>query len=306
MKFRTEISIKDAPKNLSPERLVLLMGSCFSDNIGDRMIATGWPAVVNPCGVIYNPVSMAKLFRLALMQKLERREIVASSITTRDGKGMSSVTDDIPETFVSWLMSSKAVGESAEGCINKVCECIDILEEGIEKADAIILTFGTSDVWFLSHTDYAVGNCHKHPATEFEKRRIGVDETVSIWNEVMVAVRERNPEVKFIFTVSPRRYLSDGFAENTRQKAVLILACEQLCTPIHSTTTNPSIYFPAYEILNDDLRDYRFYSKDLLHPSEMAIDYVWEKFTDTFLTPAGKQKLLEMEKGAKRKMHIKK
>lgn len=288
MKFRTEITIKkDASKTLSPKRPVLLAGSCFSDNIGAMMQRAGWPASANPCGVIYNPVSMALLFRLALAMPAIRREIVASALTSREDK------------WASWFMGKRAVADTAEQCADLACEAIDTLQQGIEQADAIILTFGTSDVWLLAGTDRAVGNCHKHPAAEFDRRRVSVEEIVEVWKEIIAAVRERNPEVKFILTVSPRRYLSEGFAENTRQKAVLILACERLCREVENTD-----YFPAYEILNDDLRDYRFYSADLLHPSEQAVEYIWEKFTEAYLSEADTVLLRSMEKEARRSRHI--
>lgn len=286
MKFRTEIKISDAPLNLSPERLVILAGSCFSDNIGARMSTAGWPAIVNPCGVIYNPVSMALLFRLALTHRTLRRDIIASSLTMREGK------------YVSWFMNYVASGNTPEECVDKVCERIDSLEEGIEKCDCLILTFGTSDVWLLRGTDRAVGNCHKHPAGEFDKTRVKIDDIVNEWTSLIEELRVRNPEMKVILTVSPRRYLSEGFAENTRQKAILILACEKLCSSLKDV-----FYFPAYEIMNDDLRDYRFYAADLLHPSDMAVEYVWEKFTETFLDSAGREKLRQMEKDARRERH---
>lgn len=286
MKFRTEIKITDAPKNLSPKRPVLLMGSCFSDNIGAKIKSTGWPAIVNPCGVLYNPVSIAVMFQLALTQRVIRREIIADSITEREGR------------YVSWFMGSVAMADTPEECVNKVCEAADRLEEGIETAECIFLTFGTSDVWLLRGSDRAVGNCHKHPSSEFDKRRVSIEETVSIWKAIIEAVRHRNPDVKITFTVSPRRYLSEGAAENSRQKAVLILACERLCGELENV-----FYFPAYEIMNDDLRDYRFYKSDLLHPSEMAVDYVWEKFKEYFLTAENLSKIEEMEKEARRRAH---
>ncbi|MCH5218135.1 MAG: GSCFA domain-containing protein [Muribaculaceae bacterium] len=287
MKFRTEIKITDAPQNLSPERLVVLVGSCFSDYIGARMEAAGWPAAVNPCGVVYNPVSMALLFRLALSHRMERREIVARSLTQRE------------EKWVSWFMGSKAMRDTAEDCVDAVCEALDSLEESLEKAETLILTFGTSDVWLLAGSDCAVGNCHKHPASEFERRRVGVGEIVETWKMILAALQKRNPGLKVILTVSPRRYLADGFAENSRQKAVLILACEALERDAESVW-----YFPSYEILNDDLRDYRFYAADLLHPSATAIDYIWEKFCLTFLSPANRDVLREMEKKARASRHI--
>lgn len=286
MKFRTEISITDAPKFMAPERRVVLMGSCFADNIGARMLAAGWPVTANPCGTVYNPASMAILFQLALTHRALRRDIIASGLTTRDGH------------WASWLTGALSLARTPEECIDKVSESIDLLEEGLENADTLILTFGTSDVWLLKGTDRAVGNCHKHPAAEFDRSRLGIEEIFETWKSVIEAVRHRNPGLKVVLTVSPRRYLSDGFAENTRQKAVLILACERLCRAVKDVS-----YFPAYEILNDDLRDYRFYARDLLHPSDTAIDYVWEKFIETYLDKEGAERLRLMEKKARIKAH---
>lgn len=286
MKFRTEIKITDAPKNLSPERLAVLAGSCFSDNIGARMKQSGWPSVVNPCGVIYNPVSMAILFRLALMHPVMRREIVSSSIVSREGR------------YVSWFFSSSISGLSEEECVDNACESIERLGRGLESCQSLILTFGTSDVWLLAGTDRAVGNCHKYPASGFERRRVSVEETVETWKALITEIRERNPEIQVILTVSPRRYLSDGFAENSRQKAVLILACERLCRELHGVT-----YFPAFETLNDDLRDYRYYSKDMLHPSDTAIDYVWELFCGAYLDKDNLSLLADMERRMRKEVH---
>lgn len=286
MKFRTEISIKDVPQFLSPERLVLLAGSCFSDNIGAKLSAIGWPTIVNPCGVIYNPASMGKLFSIALLDQKERMEEIKSTVTVRDGQ------------FVSWLMSSHAMDSSENNLIESVVASINRLAQGIRNADTIVLTFGTSDVWCLSESGMIVGNCHKHPASEFNRRRMEIDEITNLWSEIIDKIRKTNPTSKFIFTVSPRRYLADGFAENTRQKAVLILACERLCNQLDNVW-----YFPAYEILNDDLRDYRFYKADLLHPSDMAIDYIWEKFCSAFLSEKERQLLISMEKESRSKAH---
>ena len=286
MKFRTEIQIKDAPKNLDPERLNLLVGSCFSDNIGTRMQDAGWPATVNPCGTVYNPVSLAILFQLALTNPAMRREIISSGLTVREGR------------YVTWFMGSSVSGSTADECVENAIEAIMRIESAVEKAQAILITFGTSDVWLLKGTDRAVGNCHKHPASEFEKRRLGVEEIAELWEGIIETVRLRNPEVKFIFTVSPRRYLTEGMADNSRLKAILLLACDKICN-----SQKDAWYFPAYEILNDDLRDYRFYARDLLHPSEMATDYVWEKFKQTFLSEEGISRLEASEKEERRHRH---
>ena len=262
-KTKTEIKITDAPKNLSMERQILLVGSCFSDNIGGKMIEEGWNALVNPCGTVYNPISIAALFRTAISSR--RNQIIRSSLTSREGR------------VASWLMGKKGLGATESECIEKVDNSLTLLEKGLRDAQAAIVTFGTSDVWHLVAEGSAVGNCHKHPAREFIKRRMSVNEIITLWKDVIAEIREINPNLQIVFTVSPRRYLSEGAAENTRQKAILILAVDSLCKEIQDV-----YYFPAYEIMNDDLRDYRFYAPDLLHPSAEAVDYIWQKFRESF------------------------
>lgn len=286
MKFRTEIDIKDAPFLLNPERLVLLAGSCFADNIGAKIKNADWKAAVNPCGVIYNPASMAVIFQLALTDRISRRFIVEASLTQRESH------------TVSWLMDSKVAAKDPETAVNNVMEAIDALEKALETADCLMLTFGTPDVYLLEGTDRAVGNCHKHPAAEFNRRRLGISEISDTWIGLIEMMRQRNPDLKVIFTVSPRRYLSDGFAENSRKKAILLLACENICNSLGNV-----FYFPAYEILMDDLRDYRFYAEDMLHPSAGAVDYIWEKFCHCFLDAEGREKVKKGEKRVKASLH---
>lgn len=286
MKFRTEIKIEKSPFLLNPKREVLLIGSCFSDNIGEKLENSGVPAVTNPCGVVYNPASMALLMQLALTNPAIRRNIISSSVTEREGK------------FVSWFMDSKCCGDTPESLVDAACERIDALESSIEKAETMILTFGTSDVWLLKNTDCAVGNCHKHPASEFEKRRLGVKEIAETWSSIIDAVRQRNESLKVIFTVSPRRYLSGGFADNSRLKAILLLAVEEICG--HEKNCG---YFPAYEIMNDDLRDYRFYAQDMIHPSGQAVEYIWERFKENYYSPEDQAVLKQGEKEWRRNSH---
>lgn len=285
MKFRTEINLTDAPKILSPERSLLLIGSCFSDNIGRKLRESLWPATVNPCGVIYSPFSIATLLELALKAPQEREGIIEHSITTREGK------------YVSWLMGSRSMGQTPQECFREVKAAIATLHAGLLAADALIVTFGTSDVWMLDGTDLVVGNCHKHPASEFSRRRLSIDEIVERWRNLIDELRRLRSDLKVIFTVSPRRYLSEGFADNSRLKAILLLACEELCS-LHNV-----FYFPAFEILNDDLRDYRFYAPDLLHPSEQAVDYVWERFCEAYLDSRSMEKLRENIRAARRSSH---
>lgn len=282
MKFRTEISLRKPPFNLTPETPALLLGSCFAANIGAKMNeAWSAPVAINPCGVLYNPTSIGILVHFALMHRTQRRAILESSLTTREGR------------WVSWFMDSKTSGATEEECVEKAMENLDLLEKALEESEVMAVTFGTSWVWMLGHTDRAVGNCHKHPQSEFVRTRLQISHIYDLWQNLITLIRERNPKMKFIFTVSPVRYLSDGFDENSRLKAVLLLACEQLSKSLKSVD-----YFPAYEIINDDLRDYRFYADDLKHPSSQAIDYVWEKFCEYYLTKKDRDVVAENLKKA--------
>lgn len=289
MRFRTEIELRNAPFRLETEGSVLLLGSCFSTNIGEKMEA-GWSGKVtaNPCGVVYNPASIGLLIQLALSHRTQRRAIVEQSLTRREGK------------WVSWFMDSKAAGDSGEECVDNVMEKLDMLEESLETSSVLIVTFGTPWVWLLKGTDCAVGNCHKHPDREFERQRLEIVDIVNLWKSLAEGIRERNEKLKIIFTVSPVRYLSEGFAENQRLKSILLLTCEELTKGIADTD-----YFPAYEILNDDLRDYRFYGEDLRHPNSQAVDYVWEKFCGYYLDKTSLEKLKNKERESLRSSHRK-
>ncbi|MCH5214834.1 MAG: GSCFA domain-containing protein [Muribaculaceae bacterium] len=307
MKFRTEYTIpQDAPKPLQPERLAILLGSCFSDNIGAKMLSSGWPALVNPCGVLYNPLSICNLIDLALLPEEERSRRVKASVIPREGK------------YVSWYASSSIAGSSSDECAGKMLAALEELRRGLGEAQALLLTFGTADVWQLADGGMVVGNCHKYPASSFEKRRLGIAEIVGKVRHTLNNIKSINPDLQVILTVSPRRYLATGLADNTLQKAPLLLACHELCSPVEPAgesenreeiTIKPGAgamrisYFPAYEILNDDLRDYRFYSADLLHPSEMAVDYIWDCFTRTYLTDEARSRLSAIARANRRQNH---
>lgn len=289
MKFRTEYTIpQDAPKPLQPERLAILLGSCFSDNIGAKMLSSGWPALVNPCGVLYNPLSICNLIDLALLPEEEGSRRVKASEIPREGK------------YVSWYASSSIAGSTADECAGKMRAALEELRRGLGEAQALLLTFGTADVWQLADGGMVVGNCHKYPVPSFEKRRLGIAEIVGKVRHTLYNIKNINPDLQVILTVSPRRYLANGLADNTLQKAPLILACHELCSPAELLRIS---YFPAYEILNDDLRDYRFYSTDLLHPSDMAVDYIWDCFTRTYLTDEALTRLSAMARANRRQNH---
>lgn len=274
IKFRTEYKSEPSLELLTPDQKILLMGSCFTDSIGERMRECGIDAISNPTGVLYNPASIAKIMELALRYP-EIREEIDNSIIEREG------------VWRSWFADSSIVGETAEAEAGNMLQKLDDLRSMIEKVNVMIITFGTSWIYELSDTNnYIVANCHKFPANKFIRCRLAIDEIVDRWNGVIEKIRKFNPGIRFIFTVSPIRHLKDGFEGNNRSKAVLSLACERLEEVVPNVD-----YFPAYEILTDDLRDYRFYASDLVHPSPMAVEYIWEKFCDTYYNSESQNEL---------------
>lgn len=275
MRFRTEIPRLRAPFTLSPERPVVMLGSCFSDNITEKMRSCLWPAE-NPFGTLFNPISIAAALRLSLMPEKTGADEFRSSLF-----GHSPIH--------SRFFGTKLSAIDADGAEMRFLHASGSIRKMLDEAQALFVTFGTAWVYALAdHPEIIVGNCHKQPASLFIRRRLTIKEIVNEWVSLAEALRERWPNLHIIFTVSPVRHLKDGFEGNSRSKAVLQLAVEQLTEAIPD-----SYYFPAYELLNDDLRDYRFYAADLAHPSQQAIEYIWERFCETFLDKEGAMILKE-------------
>ena len=279
MRFRTEYSPHPAALRLDPRRPVVLVGSCFSDNIGARMREAMWDATVNPCGTLFNPASMARAVSLALM----------TDPAPELEKTLFCATDGGTDIWRSWDFPTKFFGLTREECLSRCAAACAELREALMRADALLLTFGTAWVYTLAdEPGRVVANCHKLPAARFLRRRMGVEEIEEMWSATAGALRALRPDVKMILTVSPVRHLRDGFEGNSLSKATLRLACDALCADMPLTD-----YFPASEILTDDLRDYRFYASDLLHPSEDAERYIFGKFQERYLDESGRALLEE-------------
>lgn len=225
----------------------------------------------NPLGVLYNPLSIAEALTL-LLADIGVRERCEPTVFQSYG------------LYHSWLFDSSASATDRRITLDVLAAMSGRLHNLLEEAGALFVTFGTATAWFLSEAPgYMVGNCHKQPASMFTSRRLGIEEIVSRWKELISRLREDYPSLPIIFTVSPVRYIKEGFTENSRSKATLILAIERICREMDGCH-----YFPAYEIFMDDLRDYRFYASDLVHPSDEGVDYVWELFQETYLDEEGR------------------
>lgn len=252
---------KQAPR-IVPSTRFLLVGSCFATHIGGQLQRSGLQVEVNPFGVVYNPESIA----LALEAMLEERLPDGCFFEGRDN------------LWHSWLHASEFSAPDEATCRKRVGERFTEACGKLRQADVICFTFGTNRVY--EYAGRVVGNCHKEPASQFVERSLTIQEIVERWHTLLERIRTVNPTAEIIFTVSPYRYAKYGMVENQRAKATLLLAIEELTREMERVH-----YFPAYEILLDELRDYRFYASDMLHPSEVAVNYIWQRFTSWAFTP---------------------
>lgn len=291
MKFRTELIPQKFPFVLNPELPVVLLGSCFASNILARMERCGWEAV-NPLGTLYNPFSIRRSLEIALLmgegKEKEARERVEESMFWGLDK------------WRSWLYDTSLASSDRERSVVEFLERGKMLCDKLREGAPLFVTFGTAWCYRFAEGrgDYIVANCHKQPAAMFERSRADVREIKDDWLEMVDRLKAFSPGIKIIFTVSPVRHLKDGFERNAVSKAILRLAVDEICG-----TRDFCHYFPAYEIVNDDLRDYRFYASDLVHPSEQAVEYIWEKFREVFLDTRGEELLRKGEKAWKAAHH---
>lgn len=259
MNFHLDFSIKPFPKKLLYEETVFFMGSCFAENIAAQLRNYKFNTVLNPHGILYNPHSIA----LAVSSYIENKGIDVQALFEVNG------------VFHSWEHHSSFSHTDSASCVTKINEQIHAAHRSLKNAGWLFITFGSAYVYRNKKNGKRVGNCHKQPLQDFTKELLSIEEIVKEYQQLVHVLQQFNPSLKIVFTISPVRYIRDGIVENNRSKARLIEAVHQL------TNTETVFYFPAYELILDDLRDYRFYKTDLLHPNEQAIDYVFEKLTQT-------------------------
>ena len=274
MKFRTELSVPTGDFKISHTDTISMMGSCFVENVSAKMSGAGFNIDVNPFGVIYNPLSLSQN-----LNRLMDEKPYTESELFRD-----------KDLFHSFSHHSRFSGTSLSETLEKINSRLECSSAFLRKSTLLIITFGTAFVYRLQETGAVVSNCHKLPAHLFIHERICPDDIVTEWNHLIERLKKFAPGIKILFTVSPVRHLKDGFHENQLSKSTLLLAIEKLIRG------NPDIsYFPSYEIMMDDLRDYRFYAEDLVHPSPQAIDYIWRKFSEAYFDEKTQEIVREFE-----------
>ncbi|SHI57282.1 GSCFA family protein [Hymenobacter daecheongensis DSM 21074] len=263
--FRTEVPLTPHPSQLPLAARVLTIGSCFSDTIGSRLAQHKVDALVNPFGTVFNPLSACMLLRAAAGEEMDWQQHLV------EARGR----------WQSYDLPAEIGAESPVVLLEQIREVVARTGRFLESADVVVLTLGTAFAYRLAETQELVSNCHKIPAEKFEKELLTPDEVINAVAETHAALRLKNPKLRFILTVSPVRHLKDTLPLNAVSKSVLRVACHYLSELLPDVS-----YFPAYELLLDDLRDYRFYAADMLHPSEVAENYIWERFTRTYFDQA--------------------
>jgi hypothetical protein len=265
MEFRTEVKVTGSFRKIDYRTPVMFLGSCFAGEMAGKMEAGLMPVMCNPAGVVYNPLSVASTLR----------NIISAKVFT---------TDDLWFHNNKWLSFNHYTdfsGEERALVLERLNTSAQSARTFLQSAGFLFVTFGTARIFRRADTGEVVSNCHKIPAQFFERELLTVHSVVEEWARLLDDIKRFNPDLAVVFTVSPVRHLKDGAHGNQISKAVLLLAIENLMD--HYTKPD---YFPSYEIFMDDLRDYRFYNTDMVHPSVAAVEYVWEKFRQVWFDPA--------------------
>jgi hypothetical protein len=261
-KFQTLISLLEHPEKTGYHKKNLFVGSCFTENIGNKLVGLKYPGLVNPFGILYNPASIANVLEILLqIKKTEEKDLVQFN-------GL----------WHSFHHHSKFSGIEKEKVLKTINNTILSSSAFLKDCDFLFLTFGTAWVYELKSSGKIVSNCHKIPEKKFRRYRLSVQEIVQRFNQIINWLYEINPNINLVFTVSPIRHWKDGAHGNQLSKSTLLLAVDQLVQLFDHVS-----YFPSYEIVMDELRDYRFYHEDMIHMNSTSVKYIWDRFTDTFM-----------------------
>jgi HAMP domain-containing protein len=280
MSFFTEINIPEFSWKMDYSKSMMFLGSCFSENMGQKMIDLKYQVDMNPFGILYNPESIANSLKIVL----EKRIFTADDLFNDQG------------LWNSFYHHSRFSDVNKEFALEKINNRIAQSHEFLKTLDFMVITFGSSWVYQLKKTGQIVSNCHKINASEFKRFRLEVLEVTELYHELLSKIWKLNPQLKIIFTVSPIRHWKDGAVGNQVSKATLLLAIDHLK---HDFEGRGLSYFPSYELMMDELRDYRFYAEDMIHLSSVAIDYIFDRFSKFIISKESSQisnKVLKIRK----------
>ena len=260
--FRTIFNIPESESKINYQSKNIFIGSCFTENIGNYLKDLKFKTICNPTGIIYNPFTISECIQFMLNNK---------SFSEKDIEYYNDV-------WFSFHHHSRFSNPNKEKCLKNINSELSCASNYIKQADFLFLTFGTSFVYKHNKTNEIVANCHKFPSDTFCKYLLSPFEIIEKYCETIAQLKRINPKIKLIFTVSPIRHLKDGITENQISKSILLISIKEILKKFDNC-----IYFPAYELMLDDLRDYRFYAEDMIHPNSTAIEYIRNKFIKTLI-----------------------
>ena len=275
MKMFLDIQIQSPEEKISYPEKIFLIGSCFTEHIGNRLADLKFPVLQNPNGILFDPLSVANNLQSYVCAK----QYEASELF------------HLNELWQSWRHHSIFSGSDEQSVLDGINEKQNEAHDFLRSADWIVITLGSSFSYQLKESKQPVANCHRAPAQWFNKHLLEIEETKSALSNAIEALLAFNPKLKVILTVSPVRHIRDGVTENNRSKARLIESVHYLVSRF-----NHVYYFPAYEIVIDVLRDYRFYDVDLVHPNYAATEFVFEKFSSHFISPQSLEMMEDIRK----------
>ena len=279
MNFKLNFDIKSPARKINYSDKLFFIGSCFSENIAEQFDKHLFSVVSNPHGILFNPTSIAN----ALQDVINKKEYTDKDFFFEQG------------LWRSFQHHGQFSNEDKTVCLEQINSSIEKAHEQLKKSEYIFITLGSAFAYKHIQQQQIVANCHKIPAKEFEKVLISKEEITNTYNKLITELKLFNPNIKIIFTVSPVRYIRDGLVENNQSKAILLQSIHELIA-----ANENCFYFPSYEVVIDELRDYRFFKEDMVHPNELAIKYIWERVqqswvdatTIEFIAEAGQYKRL--------------
>lgn len=282
MKFFTKVPFTSDIR-MKCSDLFLLSGSCFTENIGTIMQKLGLRVEFNPHGILFNPLSVALSIENVIKKVAHNQDDILNY------NGIS----------FSWMHHTSVHAENENELVKRIDKEKNQFLLNLSNANYMIISWGTAFYYRLKESGRVVANCHKQPAALFNKIFAQPHEIVDSYIRLVQNVLEVNPGLRIILTISPVRHIRDGFVENQQSKAALILAAKSLCEAFPETIS----YFPAFEIVMDELRDYRFYAEDMIHPGEVAVKYIWERYVEGYFDEYQREILKEAEDIARMKNH---
>jgi hypothetical protein len=280
--LQTNVDIPDFHFNIDYNNTTSFFGSCFATNIGKKFLDLKFNALVNPFGVLYNPASIAQ----SIDRILQKQSFAEEDLHVHN------------DLWFSYSHYTSFSDKSKTNCLDKINSNFSDAVEIMDDTSILIITLGTSFIYRLKENGCIVSNCHKIPANRFSHEFLTTNESVFLLSETIQKLSQSNPSMRIILTISPIRHWKDGAIKNQRSKSALILTAQELENNFENV-----YYFPVYEIFMDELRDYRYYSRDMLHPTDFAVDYVWEKFSNCFFDAKTLQTIKQVEKINKSLQH---